>query len=285
MADIQNTRNAQLIYTHPGNNIWYLAVQPDGPYIAFIAEHIFDEDVFLFDRTRPNEPARNLTQQQYESAGSLDISKDGSIVFTNSITHEDEDPRNLPKPGIFLIPHKELNEETPGIKLLASFDVSPSNVAWSPAADQIAYTINPMPGFNIDGVGVYVLHVNSSQVTQISRMGFCPAFSPDGKKLAFHSRDNIFIIQPRARPRQRIIPLERRGGGYLKWSPDGKYIVHSTICSGPVATKIEDGSQKVIFEAFKDMYCPWIPLDWVHTEAYPVEPAGRLVIPWGTLKK
>ena len=281
MADIRDTRSAQLIYTHT-TNIWDFAVQPDGPYIAFVAKHIFDVDVFLFDRTRPNEPARNLTQQQYESAEEVDISKDGDIVFVNSVSGEDEDPFNLPEVGINLIPHSELNKEKPRIKLLAPFDRL-SDVTWSPAADQIAYAIWPMPGFVIEGIGVYIFDVKTSRVTQISRTGYDPAFSPDGKKFAFHTRDEIVITEPRARATQHIVPLDIRAAGYLSWSPDGKYIVHGTIGLGPVVTDIQDGSQRIIFDQFDRTV--WIWLDWVHTEAYPVEPAGRMIIPWGSLKK
>ena len=281
MADIRDTRNAQLVYTHT-EDIWGIAVQPDGHYIAFIAKHILLVDVFLFDRTRPKEPARNLTQQQYGSAEDLDISKNGDIVFINSaidIVERDD----WPETGILLIPHSELNKEKPSIKLLVSPENRASSVTWSPDADQIVYAIHPMTGFVLADVGIYLLYVNRSRVTRISKEGFDPTFSPDGKKLAFHTRDNIVITEPRARASQRIAPLDLRTVGYLRWSPGGKYIIHSCAGIGPVATELRDGSQRVIFEQFKGTV--WIPLDWVHTEAYPVEPVSRMIIRWGNLKK
>ncbi|RKU09680.1 hypothetical protein C6501_14855 [Candidatus Poribacteria bacterium] len=283
MADVRDTRNAQLIYTHPVN-IWDFAVQPDGPYIAIIAKHIIDADVFLYDRTRPNEPARNLTQQQYGDVKKLDISKNGDIIFTNLVSnHAEKDLRNAQETGIFLIPHHELNKEKPSAKLLVPQKRTPSDLTWSPAADQIAYAVWPMEGFRIPGVGVYIFDIKTSRITQISRTGYDPAFSPDGKKFAFHTRDEIVITEPRARAPQHIVPLDMRAAGYLSWTPDGKHIVHGTFGLGPAITNIQDGSQRIIFDQFDRIV--WIWLDWVHTEAYPVEPAGRMVIPWGSLKK
>ncbi len=280
-TSIQDTRNTQLVFTH-SEDIWHFAVQPDGPYIVFIAKYIFDVDVFLYDRTKPSEPARNLTQQKHESATHVDISKDGDIVFINSVTGEDEDPHNLPDVGINLIRHSELHKNTPKIKLLVSPKSNPHSATWSPDANHIAYGIVPMPGFNLPDVGVYIFDVNSSRVTKISDTGYSPTFSPDSKKLAFHLRDKIILTEPREWASQHIIPLDIRAGGDLKWSPDGKYIIYGTFGLGPVATNLVDSSQTILFERSDRLI--WITFDWVHTEAYPVEPAGRMIIPWGTLK-
>lgn len=281
-TSIRDTRNTQLVFTH-SENIWHFAVQPDGPYIVFIAKYIFDVDVFLYDRTKPSEPARNLTQQKYESAEHVDISKDGDIVFINSVTGEDEDPDDLPEVGINLIRHSELHKNTPKIKLLVSPETNPHSVTWSPDANYIAYEIVPMPGFNLPDVGVYIFDVNASRGTKISDTGYSPTFSPDSKKLAFHLRDKIVLTEPREWAPKRILLLNRRAGGYLKWSSDEKYIVHETYGLGPVATNLENGFQTILFEHLARKWL-WIPLDWVHTEAYPVTPIDRMIIPWGTLK-
>lgn len=275
MADVRDTRNAELVFKHT-ENIWKFAVQRDGPYIAFIAKHILHVDVFLYDRTQPNEPARNLTRQKYGDANHLAISKDGDIVFINSFNSLAVDWRKLPEDGIMLFHHSELSKKTPRIKLFVTTESRPSHVSWNPVADQIVYSIHPMAGFKLKDIGIYTRYVNSSHSKKISDSGYSPDFSTDGKKIAYHNKDSIVITDLRVWGTQRIIPLEWGISGYLKWAPNGDYIAHYSLGIGPVLANIKDGSQKSIFEKVDKW--SWIILDWVYTDAYPVEPVGRMSI-------
>src|SRR5919201_930140 len=61
---------------------------------------------------------------------------------------------------------------------IGTFGVQPSDYAWSPRGDQIAYS---------NGAGVWILDVPSGRKRHVSTFGYEVAWSPDGRQLAFVS--------------------------------------------------------------------------------------------------
>jgi Tol biopolymer transport system component len=106
---------------------------------------------------------------------------------------------------------------------------------WSPIGDRIAFT--SMMGQRIQPQ-IYVLYINSvqsktcqpAQLTEGKALNRYPAWSPDGRQLAFGSfRDDfsaIYVMNADGTHQRRLTNHET-GDFDPAWSPDGQYIVFS----------------------------------------------------------
>lgn len=269
MADIWDTLNARQIFKHT-HGIWEFAVEKDGPYVVFIAGHDgeVENDVYLIDRNQSDEKARNLTQKQFEEVWDLDISINGDIIFTNVPTGENP----LAKTGLFLIPNSEIKKQVPKIKLLK--EIEARELVWAPDGDQIAYSTSD---------GIFTLNIATRRITRISKSGWSPVFSPDGKKLAFVALQTIHVISigiPHGQKKTITRLKERVGWGDLKWSPDGEYIFYATFKNN-FAAPANGGVHVEAFEQFES----GVSFDWINSKGYSVEPKDKLTTLWGELKQ
>ena len=256
-----------------------LAVQPNGNLVVTTASHeqlMFGNDIYLFDKKADFPKVRDLTRQQFSLIWGLDISQNGDIVFT----HERTGP--APATGIYLIPKHELKKSRPKIQLLKAGEAY--SVEWSSSGKHIAYGSSD---------GIFVLNVLTREVSRITQDGYNPAFSPDGRYLAFAHRRwantyKISIVSLTGRSNLKTIETQEAKSGSLgiKWSPDGQYVVYRIEVDGVYrnfAAPINGGPH----EEFLDKHGEGVWLfDWTHTDVpYAVEPMNKLTTLWGKLKQ
>ena len=151
-----------------------LVVQANGNLVVTTTSHdqlMFGNDIYLFDKKADFPKVRDLTRQQFSLIWGLDISQNGDIVFT----HERTGP--APATGIYLIPKHELKKSRPKVHLLKRGEAY--TVEWSSSGRHIAYGTSD---------GVFVFNILTQEVLRITQDGFKPAFSPDGRYLAFAHR-------------------------------------------------------------------------------------------------
>ncbi|RKU08863.1 hypothetical protein C6503_22400 [Candidatus Poribacteria bacterium] len=261
-----------------------LAVQPNGNLVVTTAWHhqlMFGNDIYLFDKKADFPKVRDLTRQQFSLIWGLDISQNGDIVFT----HERTGP--APATGIYLIPKHELKKSRPKVQLLKEGEAY--TVEWSSSGRHIVYGTSD---------GICIFNILTQEVLQITQDGFNPAFSPDGRYLAFADRAfahgrwattyTISIVSLTGRSNLKSIETREAEPGFLglKWSPDGQYVVY-TIEVDEVyrnfAAPINGGPH----EEFLDKHGEGVWLfDWTHTDVpYAVEPMNKLTTLWGKLKQ
>lgn len=263
-----------------------LAVQTNGNLVVMMADHnemIFGSDIYLIDRSVPMVQAkkRDLTRQQFSLIWGLDISQNGDIVFT----HERTGP--APATGIYLIPKHELKKLRPKVYLLKEGEAY--TVEWSSNGKEIVYGTSD---------GVFVFNILTHEVLQISGDGFNPAFSPDGRHIAFADRAfahggwadtyTISIVSLIGPPNLKTIETREAEPGFLglKWSPDGQYVVYTIQVDGVYrnfAAPINGGPHEEFLDEYKEGV--WL-FDWTQTDVkYAVEPTNRFTTLWGKLKQ
>ena len=277
VTDVEKTRDDR-----PFFNLRYspegLAVQANGNLVVTTTSHdqlMFGQDIYLFDKKAGFPKVRDLTRQQFSLIWGLDISQNGDIVFT----HERTGP--APATGIYLIPKHELKKSRPKVHLVKEGEAY--SVEWSSSGRHIAYGTSD---------GVFVFNILTQEILQISEDGFTPAFSPDGRYLAFaHGQANTYkisIVSLTGRSNLKSIETQEAKPGVfgLKWSPDGQYVVYTIKVDGVYrnfAAPLNGGSH----EEFLDKHGEGVWLfDWTHTDVpYAVEPTNKLTTLWGKLKR
>ena len=256
-----------------------LAVQTNGNLVVTTTSHdqlMFGNDIYLFDKKADFPKVRDLTRQQFSLIWGLDISQNGDIVFT----HEQTGP--APATGIYLIPKHELKKSRPKVHLVKEGEAY--TVEWSSSGKHIVYDTSD---------GVCIFNILTQEVLQISRDSAYPAFSPDGRYLAFtHKRwantYKISIVSLTGRPNLKTIETQEAEPGYfnLKWSPDGQYVVYAIKADGVYrnfAAPINGGPHEEFLDAYKKGV--WL-FDWTQTDVtYAVEPTNKLTTLWGKLKQ
>lgn len=276
ITNLENTIIPRMLFKHT-STIYEIATQENGPLVVMVSGKSVVPgftffEVFLVNRRHPDKEARDLTQHRFDGIQDLDISENGDIIFTNY--HTDGAPP--PKRGVYLIPNREIEKEVPKVRLLKEAEAV--RAVWAPGEKMIAYDVD-------GGRGIYTLDVGLRKVSQISDFGRFPAFSPDGKKLAFTGPlfvepQNIYVVSLDNPADQKTIePAIRSNISEIKWTPDGRYIVYNA--KGKFAAPINGGPHIKLFENIRGLY----EFDWASSKGYAVEPIGRLTTLWGKLKQ
>ena len=155
------------------------------------------------------------------------------IAFTT------RDPRRTP--GLYV-----MNTDGSGQRSLGRADVGVMGSvlvrtpAWSPDGRKIAFEkVNACRGFNLPcssgrgGTnGVYVVNADGSGQRRLARHGSTPAWSPDGRTIAFFSDSTIYLMNADGSAHR---ALTRSLGGRnrsLAWSPDGRKLTFLSSGSG-----------------------------------------------------
>ena len=276
ITNLEDTITPRMLFKYT-SAIYEIAAQENGPLVGMVAGHSVVPgftffEVFFVNRRHPDKQARNLTQHRFDEILDLDISENGDTIFTNY--HTDGAPP--PKRGIYLIPNREIEKEVPKARLLKETEAV--RAVWAPGGKMIAY--------DVDGDhGIYTLDVGTRKVSQISNFGRFPAFSPDGKKLAFvgtpfvEPQDIHVVSLDNPEDQKTIEPAMRSVISNIKWTPNGQYIVYTT--KGLFAAPINGGPHIKLFENIVGLY----EFDWTSSKGYSVEPIERLTTLWGKLKQ
>ena len=141
-------------------------------------------------------------------------------------------------------------------RLVADRPLEPAQPAWSPDGKKIAFTSGTglMVGMGKTYADIYAINIDGSGLTQLTRdsgANGSPAWSPDGKQIAFVSnRDSdgkarIWLMNADG-SNQKVLPNSQntRSTGFLggepSWSPDGTKILFTgySACGGRGAVSI-----------------------------------------------
>jgi TolB protein len=105
-----------------------------------------------------------------------------------------------------------------------------TNPGWSPDGRKIAFSGHVLGGWARSGI--FVINVDSSGRRRLTSgmedaagVGNAPAWSPDGRRIAFSRRGSIWTMGADGSDQQQL--TRGRGDSQPAWSPDGRRIVFS----------------------------------------------------------
>ena len=272
--------NARQLFDQTFEEVHKLSVQAGGKYILAVAEApIWIPDIYLFHLRKPKATRKNLTKGRFYWITDADISKNGDVVFG----YED---------GLYLIKNRELVKREPAIEKLLNREWVDA-VEWAPNGHQIVFSHDN---------NLFLLDVITKEVFQIAEEADEPAFSPNGKQIAFSASlvrkgplwtKGIAVTSPRANADVNMLRV-RKDYSYINpvWAPDGRYLAYASYTAldvhnieqfqaiGNFIVPATGGEPEPILQAIKGNERVF---EW-KDEAYPVEPTASLVTTWGKLK-
>ena len=289
-----------------GNNenaVWF----PDSKKIAFVSTREDTPQIYILEVT--GGASRRISDVK-TGVSNLIISPDGkNFAFTSEIkmiqTPQEKHP-DLPKAKIrvydkvpvrhwsewtdenvshlFVMPveggeAKDLTKESMFDTPLKPFGGA-EQIAWSPDGKEIAFTCKMLEGIDFaeqTNSDIYLIPATGGEPKNITKsmMGYDmnPAYSPDGKFIAFISMENNGFESDK----QRLMLFDRATGeikdisvtfdgwvGSHVWSPDSKTIYFNSDTKGTTqlfSTSVPDGAWKQVTEGWYDHNMPNISPD------------------------
>ena len=256
------------------------ACSPDGRRIAFTSERGITHDLYVMD-SDGNNVVRLTHDNFFDSRPSW--SPDGTrIAFSSSrwpvrnseIYVMDADGGN----EINLTNHK-------------MHDIVPS---WSPDGSKIAFVgAAPVGGLN-DPEHIFVMNADGTGRRNLTgdsdlMKSFFPTWSPDSKKIVFHSRRllegaHIYVITAEGENLERL--TEEGDNRTPSYSPDGAKIAYVSHRGGDSNIYLMDTNGRNAVKLTRtppgidNIHPYWLPLG-----AFAVNPNGKLPLSWGVLKR
>lgn len=267
-----------------------ISIRQGDRYILCVGSGIKNEsgvDVYLFDRQNLNKGRKDLTYGRFSIVSDAAISPKGDVVFANEIFNDIPD-------GIYMIPKHEVHATLPKAEKL--YDGPAGYVDWVPNGFEVVFS---------NDEGIFLLNINTKQVSKMLDYGYRPVFSPDGSRLAFfifrqgqNNKKNYQEIGVISRDDPKDVNILKGTktelfSKYLTWTPDGESVAYvlaefkqlvffwarfeftSYVVSiekdnpQEILTHIEGGVQVLEFTQ----------------KSYPVEPESKLTTTWGQLKQ
>ena len=283
IGNVNDEQSARPIFRLP-HIITEFSIQKDGRYIVAVVKIVVDEldelanvyDVYLLDRKHPTAEAKKLTHGEYTQIIDADVSPSGDVVFANQSFVIFGKIRER---GLYLISNHEIKNKKPTAKLLRKD--SPYWIDWAPDGKKIAYSTD---------TGIFLFNTTTKEVSQITKDGDWPVFSPDSKYLAFLTKSDRHKIgiRPFVGPRH-LRHIEHKEGFHIDsvtWSADGQYLVYTLFNREPAYTNfavhIESGRTEQILETYSNGGLGMF--EWA-TRAYAVQPEGLMATVWGKIKQ
>ncbi len=213
------------------------AFSPDGSQIAFAWQDETKQDIVehksdIYVKGRASENLIRLTNHPADSI-SLSWSPDGSQIAFQRLAANDS--------GLYLVPALGGPE-----RRLRETHADPAGVNWSPDGQWIAFADSPVLGGNHT---LNLISVNSLEVKSIPHVDEClqeifPAFSPDGKKLAYICTPHpgqlaLYDVDPSGGAPHLIGRYAGWGGG-IAWSRDMKRLVLCRHAQGTEHSEIDE---------------------------------------------
>ena len=276
-----NGQNARQLF-NPPLLVTRISVQEGDRYILVVGEGLWDKEVgvdaYLFDRQNAHAGRKDLTLGWFGEIIDAAISRNGDVVFTNTINQNHPD-------GLYLISNHEVSQPIPKAEKL--FHGPAGYVNWAPNGEDIVFS---------NSEGIFLLNIFSKEISRLMKDAYLPVFSPDGKHLAFFMR--VPTQKPQARASQigllalhapnkvKVLDIDKAYVyTYLTWSADGKYLTVTANLPGELdivnlAMPVSNGEPEPLFQGFKNGV--W-RFEWAN-KTYPVEPLNSLVTTWGKLK-
>jgi Tol biopolymer transport system component len=217
------------------------AWSPDGKKIVFSSgrdgiQHIFVMNADGTGTTRLTNTVRNDNHPSWSRSGQIIFSREGAIF-------------EIPAAG------GKAHRVGHGIG-------SATDPAFSPTGALIAYDYRK-PGFSVHEI--YVMNADGTHIRQVTKLGFAselPAWSPDGKTLAFQSdlpgHLEIYSVSVSGSQPQRLTN-SATDAIQPAWAPDGRTIAFSV--DGAIWTE-ESGTTKQLTTGKNDDSAPaWRPAE------------------------
>jgi len=228
------------IVTYGDGGQWLPAFSPDGTRVAYswAAGDELDFSWYLEVKTLGSDTRLRLTQRAAASPPGPAWSPDGKeIAFARTSALEER--------GIFIVSAMGGSERK--LRSLAPWGVAlQRTVSWSPDSHWIAFSdaagIADPKHLEAGPNALYLVSPETSETKQLTmpltgELGdAAPAFSPDGKTIAFvhttaDSRDEIWTIPVQGGPGHRLVTTGLYTNG-LTWTADGESIVFDRSFTG-----------------------------------------------------